>query len=205
MILLTAEGILVSWGLSPVDTTSMQRITFHKPSSNQAIRIVSVSCCTLCPCLDGPSGHVNERAIRSGITVVTLLNCIYKGPCPPLYVYRLRFRPCSGTTSRFSSVRIASRSCSCLLPSLPCQVLHSRSISSDCSSFYHFVEPLGDPTACIFIEFCIFTEAICVLVLVTGTVLYDHVVSIQAPDPTTNITLVHRIGFQPGKGTIIHM
>ena len=57
---------------------------------------------------------------RSGTTVVTLLNCIYKGPCPPLYVYRLRFRPCSGTTSRFSSGRIASRSCSCLLPSLPC-------------------------------------------------------------------------------------
>ena len=40
--------------------------------------------------------------------------------------------------------------------------------------------------------------------LVRGTVLYDHVVSIQAHDPTTNITLVHRIGFQPGKGTIIH-
>ena len=39
---------------------------------------------------------------------------------------------------------------------------------------------------------------------VTGTVLYDHVVSIQAHDPTTNITLVNRIGFQPGKGTIIH-
>ena len=54
------------------------------------------------------------------------------------------------------------------------------------------------------IKFCLFTEAFCVLVLVTGTVLYDHVVSIQAHRPTTNITLIHRIGFQPGKGTIIH-
>ena len=132
--------------------TGMRRSTSHKPSSITAIRIVSVSCCTLCPRLDGPSDHVSERAIRSGTTVVTLLNCIYKGPCPPLYVYRLRFRPCSGTTSRFSSGRIASRSCSCLLPSLPCQVLHSRSISSDCSSSYHFVEPLGDPTACIWLS-----------------------------------------------------
>ena len=85
MILLTTEGILVSWGLSPIDTTSMQRSTFHKLSSNQAIRIVSVSCCTLCPLLDGSSGHVNERAIQSGITVVTLSNYICKGPCPPLY------------------------------------------------------------------------------------------------------------------------
>ena len=127
--------------------TGMRRSTSHKPFSIPVIRIVSVSCCTLCPRLDCPSDHVNERAIRSGTTVVTLLNCIYKGPCPPLYVYRLRFRPCSGTTSLFSSGRIASRSCSCLLPSLPCQVLRSRSISSDCSSFYHFVELLGDPTA----------------------------------------------------------
>ena len=124
MILLTAEGILVSWGLSPVNTTSIQRSTFHKPSSNQAIRIVSVSCCTLCPRLDGLSGHVNERAIRSGITVVTLSNCTCKGPCPPLYVYRLRFRLCSGTTNVFFSGRTASRSCSYLLPNLLCHVLH---------------------------------------------------------------------------------
>ena len=130
----------------------MRRSTSHKPSSIPAIRIVSVSCYTLCPRLDGPSDHVSERASRSGITVVTLLNCIYKGPCPPLFVYRLRSRPYSGTTSRFASGRIASRCCSCLLPSLPCQVLHSRSISSDCSSFYHFVEPLGDPTACTWLS-----------------------------------------------------
>ena len=128
--------------------TGMLRSTSHKPSSIPAIRIVSVSCYTLCPRLDGPSDHVSERAIRSGTTVVTLLNCIYRGPCPPLFVCRLRFRPCSGTTSRFASGRTASGFCSCLLPNLPCQVLHSRSISSDCSSFYHFIEPLGDPTAC---------------------------------------------------------
>ena len=106
MILLTAEGTLVSWGLSPVDTTSMQRSTFHKPSSNQAIRTVSKSCCTLCPPLGGPSGHVNERAIRSGITVVTLLSYTCKAPCPLLFAYRLRSRLCSGTTDLFSSLKL---------------------------------------------------------------------------------------------------
>ena len=132
--------------------TGTRRSTSHKPSSIPAIRIVSVSCCTLCPRLDGLSDHVSERAIRSGTTMVTLSNCIYKGPCPPLYVYKLRFRPCSGTISLFSSGRIASRSCSCLLSGLPCHVLHSRSISSDCSSFYHFLEPLGYPTACTWLS-----------------------------------------------------
>ena len=106
MTLLTAEGTLVSWDPSPVDTTSVQRSTFHTHSSNQAIRIVSVSCCTLCPRLDGPFGHVNERAIRSGISVVTLSSCTCKGPCPPLYVNRLRFRLCSGTTNLFFSVEL---------------------------------------------------------------------------------------------------
>ena len=130
----------------------MQRSTFHKPSSNQAIRIVSVSCCTLFPRLEVPSGHVNERPIRSGITVVTLSNCTCKGPCPPLYVYRLRFRLCSGTTNLFFSGRTASRSYSCLVPNLLCQVLNSRSIFSDCSSFCHFVEPLGGPTAGIWLS-----------------------------------------------------
>ena len=153
MTLLTAGGILVSSGLSPVDTTNMQRSTFHKPSSNQAIRIVSVSCCTLCPRLDGPSGHVNERAIRSGITVVTLSNCTCKGPCPPIYVYRLRFRLCSGTKKNlFFLGRTASRSYSCLLPNLLCQVLQSRSIFSDFSSFCHFFEPLGGPIARIWLS-----------------------------------------------------
>ena len=152
MTLLTAEGTLVSWGPSPVDTTSMQRSTFHKPSSNQASRIISVSCCTLCPRLDGPSNHVNEKVIWSGITVVTLLNYYCKGPRPLPCVYRLRFRLCSGKTNPFSSIRTASRSYSCLLLNLPCQVLHSRSISSDCSSFYHFFEPLGDPTAGIWLS-----------------------------------------------------
>ena len=152
MILLTAEGILVSWGLLPVDTTSMRRSTFHKPFSNEAIRIVTVSCCILCPRLDGPSGHVNERAIRSGKTVVTLSNCTCNGPCPPLYVYRLRFRLCSGTTNIFFSCRTASRSYSCLLPNLLCQVLHSRSILLDCSSFCHFAEPIGGPTAGIWLS-----------------------------------------------------
>ena len=142
MILLIAEGISVSWGPSPVGMTSTQKSIFHMPSSSQAIRIVSVNCYTLCPLPGGPFGHVNERAIRSGITVVTLSSCTCKGPCPPLYVYRLRFRLCSGTTNLFFSGRTASRTCSCLLPSVPCQVLNSRSISSDCSSFYHFVEPL---------------------------------------------------------------
>ena len=146
MILLTAEGILVSWGPSPVGTTSMLRSTFHTPSSSQAFRIVSVFCYTLCPLLDGPFGHVNERAIRSGIIVVTILNCTCKGPCPPLYVYRLRFRLCSGTTNLFFSGRTFSRSYSCLLPNLICQVLHSQSNFLDCSSSCHFVEPLGGPT-----------------------------------------------------------
>ena len=152
MTLLTAEGILVAWGLSPVDTTSMQRSTFHKPSSNQATRIVSVSCCTLCPRLDGPSGHVNERVIRSGITVVTLLKYTCKAPCLLPCVYRLRSLLCSGTIDFSSSCKIASKSFSCLPPNILCQVLHSRSISSDCSSFYHFVEPLGDPTAGIWLS-----------------------------------------------------
>ena len=151
MTLLTAEGTLVFWDPSPVDTTSMQRSTFHTPSSNQAILIVSVSCCTLFPRLDGPSDHANERAIRSGITVETQLNYTCKGPCPLPCVYRLRFRLCSGTTNIFSSCKIASRSYSCLLLNLLCQVPHSQSIFSDCSSFYHFVEPLGDPIAGIWL------------------------------------------------------
>ena len=131
MTLLTAGGTLVSWGPSPVDMTGMQRSTSHKPSSNQAIRIVSVYCCTLCPRLDGPSDQVNERAIRSGTTVVTLSNSICKGPCPPFYVYRPRFRLRSGTINLSFLDRTDSRSYSCLLPNLLCQVLHSRSISSD--------------------------------------------------------------------------
>ena len=126
MILLTAEIILVSWGLSPIDTTSMHRSTFHKPSSNQAIRIVSVPCCTLCPRLHSPSGHVNERAIRSGITVVTLLIYTCKAPCPLPCVYRLRSRLCSGITDLFSSSKIASNSYSCLPPNLLCRVPRSR-------------------------------------------------------------------------------
>ena len=77
-------------GPSLVDTTSMQRSTFHKLSSNQAIRIVSASCCTVCPRLDGPSDHMNERAGRSESTIVTLLNYICKGLCPLSCVYRLR-------------------------------------------------------------------------------------------------------------------
>ena len=132
--------------------TGMRRSTSHKPSSNQAIRIVLVSCCTLCPRLDVPSDHVNERAVLSGTTVVTLSNCIFKGPCPPLYVYRPRFRLCSGTINLSFSDRTVSKSYSCLLPNIFCQVLHSRSISSDFSSFYHFVEPLGDPTACTWLS-----------------------------------------------------
>ena len=152
MTLLTAGEALVSWGPSPVDTKSMQRSTFHKLSFNQAIRIVSVSCCTLCPRLDDPSDHMNERAIRSGITVVTLFNYTCKGPRPLPCVYRLRFRLCSDTTTLFSSGKIALSSYSCLPLNLLCQVLRSRSISSDCSSFYHFVEPLGDPTAGIWLS-----------------------------------------------------
>ena len=120
----TAGGTLVSWDPSPVDMTGIQRSTSYKPSSTQAIRIVSVSCCTLCPRLDGPSDHVNERAIRSGRTVVTLWNGICKGPCPPLYVYRPRFRLCSGTKNLSFLDRTASRCYSCLLPNLFCQVLH---------------------------------------------------------------------------------
>ena len=42
---------------------------------------------------------------------------------------------------------MASRSYSCLPKDLPYQVLRSRSISLDCSSFYLFVEPLRDPIA----------------------------------------------------------
>ena len=152
MTLLTAEGTLVSWDPSPVDTTSVQRSTFHTHSSNQAIRIVSVSCFTLCPRLDGPSDHVNERAIRSGITVAILLNYTCKGPCSLPCVYRLRFRFCSGTTDLFFSCKIASKSYSCLPLNLLCQVPRSQSIFSDCSSFYHFFEPLGDPTAGIWLS-----------------------------------------------------
>ena len=73
MTLLTAVGTLVSWSPSLVETTTLFT-TFHTLSSNPTIRIVSVSCCTLCPRLDGPSDLVNEREIRSGITVVTLLS-----------------------------------------------------------------------------------------------------------------------------------
>ena len=91
MTLLTAGITLVSWGPSPADTTSMQRSTFHKPSSNQAIRIVSVSCCTLCPRLDGPSDHVNERAIRSGKTVATLLKYTSLASVICTFVVKLNF------------------------------------------------------------------------------------------------------------------
>ena len=152
MTLLTDEGVLVSWGPSPVDKTSMQKSTFHKPSSNQAIRIVSVPCCTLCPRLDGPFDHVNEREIRSGITLVTLLNYTCKGPCPLPCVYRLRFRTCSGTTDLFSSCKIASKSYSCFPLNLLCQVPRSRPIFSDCSSFCFFDEPLGGPTTGIWLS-----------------------------------------------------
>ena len=139
MTLLTAGGTSVSWIPSPVDTTSMQRSIFHKLFSNQAIRIVSGSCCTLCPGLDGPTDHVNEKTIRSGTTVVTLLNYISKGFCPLPCAYRLRFRLRSSLTNLFSSDKIASRFYSYLPLDLLCQVLRSRSISSECSSFYHFV------------------------------------------------------------------
>ena len=114
------------------------------PSSNKAIRIVSVSCCTLCPRLDGPSGHVNERANRSGITAVTLLIHFCKGFCLFPCIYSLRFRLCSITAHLFSSDKIASRSYSCLPLDLLCRMLRSRSISLDCSSFYH--QPLRGPT-----------------------------------------------------------
>ena len=147
MVLLTAGGTSVSWVPSSVDKTSMQRSPFNRPSSYQAIRIVSVSCCTLCPRLDVPSDYVNERAIRSGTTVVTLLNYISKGLCRLPCVYRARFRLCSSTANLFSSIKFAARSYSCLPLDLLCQFLRSRSICSDCSSTYHFVEPLRDPTA----------------------------------------------------------
>ena len=151
MTLLIAGGTSASWGPSPVDTTGMQRSIFHKPSSNQAIRIVSVSCSTLCPRHDGPSDHENENAIRSGTIVVTLFNCVCKGLCPLPCVYRLRFRLCLSTTNFSFSDKFDSRSYSCLPLGLFCQVLRSRPISSDCSSFYHFVEPLRDPTAGIWL------------------------------------------------------
>ena len=130
---------------------NMSLISPVAPNGGVSPREDEVNCvCSLV--LDDPFGHVNERAIRSGITVVALSSCTCKGPCPPLYVYRLRFRLCSGTTNVFFSGRTASRSCSCLLPNPFCQVLHSRSIFSDCSSFYHFVEPLGGPTAGIWLS-----------------------------------------------------
>ena len=152
MTLLTVGGTLVSWDPSPSDKTDMPRSTSHKPSSTPAIQIIFVSCCTLCPRLDGPSDHVNERAILSGTTVVTLSNCICKGSCPPLCVYRPRFQLCSDTINPSFSDRTVSRSYSCLLPNLLCPVFYSRSITSDCSSFYHFVEPIGCPTAGIWLS-----------------------------------------------------
>ena len=81
MTILTAEGILVSWGLSPVDTTSMQRSNFHKPSSNRTRPFESF----LYPVVHFVQTLMaHERATQSGKTVVTLPNCTCKGPCPPL-------------------------------------------------------------------------------------------------------------------------
>ena len=110
MTLFTAVETSISWGLSPIDTISMQRSTSHGLFSHQVIRTVSVSYCTLCPRLDGPSDHVNERAIRSDTIAVTLSNYICRGFYPLPCVYRPRSRLCSSTTNLFSSDKIASRS-----------------------------------------------------------------------------------------------
>ena len=101
MTLLTAGETSISWGPSPVDMTSMQRSTFHRLSSNQAIRTVSVSYYTLCPRLDGPSDLVNERAIRFDTTAVALSHYICKGFCPPPCVCRPRFLLYLTTTGLF--------------------------------------------------------------------------------------------------------
>ena len=81
MTLLTEEEISASWGPLLADMTSMQRSTYHRPSSSQATQTASVSCYTLFLSLDGPSDHVNERAVQFDTTVVALSNCVCKGLC----------------------------------------------------------------------------------------------------------------------------
>ena len=49
------------------------------------------------------------------------------------------------------------------------------------------------------IKFCLFAESVGILAFVSGSMLYDHVVSFQTHDPTTNIALVHRVVLHPGK------
>ena len=142
---MTEGETAVLWGPLPVDMTNMLRSIFRRPFSSPAIRIVSVSYYTLCPRPDGPSDHVNEKAIQSDTTAVipSIYNC--KAPFPPPYACRPRSRLCSFTTNPFFLGKIASRSYSCLPPDLLCQVRHSQSISLNCSSPCHFAEPLRDP------------------------------------------------------------
>ena len=49
-----------------------------------------------------------------------------------------------------------------------------------------------------FIELSFLTEAVSILVFITHPVLDYHVVAIQFYYSSTNITLIHRVGLQPG-------
>ena len=49
-----------------------------------------------------------------------------------------------------------------------------------------------------FIELSFLTEAVSILVFITHPVLDYHMVAIQSYYPSTNITLMHRVGLQPG-------
>ena len=47
----------------------------------------------------------------------------------------------------------------------------------------------------------VFTEAIGILLFVTGSVHYDHVAAIQVYYPAIDIALIHRTSFQPSSFT----
>ena len=49
-----------------------------------------------------------------------------------------------------------------------------------------------------FMEHSFLAEAVSILVFITHPVLDYHVVAIQSYYPSTNITLIHRLGLQPG-------
>ena len=98
MTLVTAEETSISRGFSPADVISMQRSTFHS--------------------LDGPSDHVNERAIQFGTTVVALSSFICKGLChlPCVCRPRSRLSICPPTRIWFKYLTRKSSMIRCWLP-----------------------------------------------------------------------------------------
>ena len=132
-------------GLSLVHTADTHRSSFRRTFSSQVIRAASVSCCELDPRHDDPSGLVSEILIQFDKTVAILSKKIYRKHFFLLFVYRPRFCPCSDTTNQFFSGKKVPRFCNYPKISHFYWVLNSLSITLNCSSFYQFIEPSGDP------------------------------------------------------------